>query len=138
MMLIIDEATRQRIAEVVQYAEAHTFSLDDLLDVHNQEPDAQVAGDMEDFVCYIPLDYRVVYSIEDQPIRVRHLSISVSTPGRLPSVAAVAEIMRWFGFVSQLSDCMVQLEAIGPDRQAVNVWEEMGVPGVGDKDKKTN
>ena len=95
--------------------------MDDLLDIHNG---AEPPGDRPGFSCELPFGYRVVFTLEKQNIgKVRHLSISVSIPGNLPSMTAVEAIMHEIGFDNKLLKCMIDFEDIGENHQAINVLE---------------
>jgi len=83
-------------------------------------------GEEKERVLFIPLGYRVVFSIEEQNAGLfLHLSMAVETPGLLPSVAAVLMVMQSFGFAKGLQENVIQLEDIGEDHQAVNVLEKI-------------
>jgi len=110
-LLIINDESRALIKKVIEYAESHIYSLDDLLDIKNKQ--LSVAGDEPEFSCEIPDGFRVVYTIENQPMgKVRHISISIKTdePNKLPNPAAVEMIIAEFGFKNKLQDCHVSLE----------------------------
>lgn len=102
--LVIDENVREQIQQVKDYAEANPFSMDDLLDTKNGELAA--AGDLDGkHVLEIPVGYRVVFSMEQQPAGLcRHMSVSVDFPGKLPSVPSVIMLMKEFGFDHPLDD----------------------------------
>lgn len=120
--LVIDDNTRHQLSSLAEYAESNPFSFDELLDVKNKA--IMPAGDMEEFTRFIPDGYKVVYSIENQPVgTVRHLSVSVNRRGKLPSTHSVIEIMKLIGFQNIIERCKVGLEDISPGHQAVNVWE---------------
>lgn len=120
--LIIDEDARNKFRKVIEHAEANVFTMDDLLDIYNKQ--GTIAGDMKEFTCILPFGYRIVYSIEEQnPSKVRHLSISVNEDDKLPNELAVKEIIKEFGFTNELENCLLRLEPIGPNRQAINIIE---------------
>lgn len=120
--LIIDDIVRARIGDVIAYAEHNVLSMDDLLDIHNKQGPAP--GDMIGYVCFIPFGYNVVYSIEEQnPGKMRHLSISVDEDGKLPSPSAVEFIMQLFGFKKDLKECIVIKQDCSPTRECINVLE---------------
>jgi len=69
----------------------------------------------------IPQGYRVAFSIEEQPAGFcRHLSVSVDTPGRCPSIPAVKLISGLFGMVDWHK---IWLEEFDPGHNAVNILE---------------
>lgn len=109
-LLVINDEVRSTIKKLIEYAESHQYSLDDLLDIKNKQ--LSVAGDEPEFSCEIPDGFRVVYTIENQPMgKVRHISISISgEKGKLPNPAAVEMIISEFGFKNKLEDCHVSIE----------------------------
>lgn len=120
--LIIGAAQKDKIKNLVDYAEKNIFSMDDLLDTVNKEMES--AGDMDGFSIDLPVGFKVVYSIEQQPAgKVRHLSVSVDTPGRCPSPESIQVIMDEIGFKNTLLKCKVGMEKIGENHEAVNVLE---------------
>jgi hypothetical protein len=71
----------------------------------------------------IPYGYRASISFEHQPDGLaRHLSVSVDTPGRVPTPEAVEMIAKVFGFRMQ-GIGSVWLEEFDPGHHAVNVVE---------------
>lgn len=121
-VLIIDEVAKERINQVIGHAEDNVFSFDDLLDIYNKQ--ATSAGDMTAYTTYLHRGYKVVYSLEMQPMgKCRHLSVSVDKAGKLPSIDAVELIMKEFGFRGSIEDCNVSMEEFAPNHQAVNVIE---------------
>lgn len=121
-ILIIDDATKKEIKRVVDFAEANPYSLDDLFDIKNKQK--KCAGDSKDYTAYIPVGYKMVFSIEHQPKgAVRHLSVSVDKKGKMPNPEAVKEIMKEVGFFNQLENCLVDFEEFSPGYHAVNVIE---------------
>ena len=120
--MIIDDNVKRKMEKLAAYAEAHIFSMDDLLDMVNKEKPPP--GLDPNFQVEIPVGYKVVYSIEDQPAgKVRHLSVSVDAKGKLPSIPAVKEIMIMLGFTKEIEQCKVDLENLEEDHSAVNVLE---------------
>ena len=113
--LIIDQSVTKEVEKLVEYAEKHPFTFDDMLDIKNGEESP--AGDRPEYVLKIPVGYRVVFCIELQKYKVRHLSVSVDGEG-LPNPAAVLGIMELFGFKNSLGDCVsVWIE----NEKAINV-----------------
>lgn len=69
----------------------------------------------------IPMGYRAAVSVEHQPVGLcLHLSVSVDTPGKLPSVPAVQLIAEAFGIDSG-NTMSSWLEEFEPGHFAVNV-----------------
>ena len=133
-VVIFDNQVRERIAEVKEYAEAHTYSFDDLLDMKNHQKPPP--GNDPGHCMIIPFGVRVVYSIEYQPELgwCHHFSFSVEAPTKLPNVPVVVEIMKHFGVDRSLQECHVSLEeeGIGPEEfraktgfSAVNIVTEI-------------
>jgi len=72
----------------------------------------------------IPMGFVVVLTHEHQVGGVlRHLSVSIDLPGRVPHPEAVRMIMEEIGFVLPLEKCFWWEEACGPGRVAINVVE---------------
>lgn len=117
--LLIDDVVKSNLRRLVEHAEKNVFTIDDLLNIKNgAEPPP---GDREGFSCNIPIGFRVVFSIERQPIgMVRHLSVSVDSEKSLPHPHAVIEIMRELGFENLLEDCVLDFKS---DLSAVNILE---------------
>jgi len=68
--------------------------------------------------------FRCAFSFEHQPVGlIRHLSVSVRQPGRLPQPIAVKMIMEEFGFQTPLERCQFWREEIDPGHEAINVIE---------------
>lgn len=127
---IIDDTTKQAIERIKSYAETHVYSMDDLLDIKNNEKDSIIAGDQEGFTCLLPFGYKVVFSMEDQPAgMVRHLSVSVDTEGKMPSQLVVSQIMKLIGFENSLTNLAkegyIHIEEIGENHHAINVLEKI-------------
>lgn len=128
--LIIDDQTKEKLAAIKAYAEAHVYEMLDLVKVTNEV--TLPPGDNPAHVANIEIGYRVVFSIENQTRagKVRHLSVSVNHPGNLPNLYACAEFMRHLGFENELLDSRgginpaltVRLEET-PTGQAVNILE---------------
>jgi hypothetical protein len=75
-------------------------------------------------VTIIPDGYRVVFSIEEQPIGwCRHLSVSVDKKGKYPTPQAVELIMQEFGMGNDIDNSLkVWMEKEG---EAINVVTKM-------------
>jgi hypothetical protein len=81
-------------------------------------------GDRAGFVETVAVGYRVVYSIEKHFDKwLRHASISVDSPGKLPNVAAVEAIAKELGF-PELHWCDLKIED-WPGGKAMNVFARM-------------
>ncbi len=71
----------------------------------------------------IPDGYRASFSFEEQPAGIlRHLSVSVSTPGKLPSLEAFQIIAEEFGFTKD-GDGTTWMEEFAPGHHAVNILQ---------------
>lgn len=122
--LIIDDAVREELRTVVARAAADPVSLEQL--------HALVAGELlpeevsRGKSLGIPAGFHVVYTHEHQANGVlRHLSVSIDLPGRVPHPAAVQMIMEEIGFILPLAKCQSWVEPCGNDRRAVNVVEPL-------------
>lgn len=113
---IINDTIRQKIAELVTFAEANVVT-----DLENRK---EPVGHIKEYCLEIPMGYRVVYSIDQQKKGLmRHLSMSVDNPGKLPSVAVVEQVCKLIGFKSELQDCYLDFEDCGGGHVAINVLE---------------
>jgi hypothetical protein len=105
------------------YAEAHTLSIDDLLDQRlNHRP---APGLIPEFCCMIPIGFKVVFTLQQVSTGeyARCLSMSAEDPDRVPNPAAVELVMRFLGFKSELSDCHIDFETIDGNQKAIRVGE---------------
>lgn len=130
-LLKIDEKARKDIARVKSYAEANIIGREAVEDMFNGTKAA--VGDCPSYTCFIDDGFRVVYSIESQPLGLcGHLSISVdSGDDKVPSLPAVEMIMHEFEFYGTIMDCLkVWLEqgvCIGDNKEvtAVNLLQKL-------------
>lgn len=110
--LVIDDLVRARIREVKAYAEAHKCGIHELF--HRIKHKTQPIGTDTGFCVEIPMDYRVVYSIEEQPEPhgwCHHLSMSVGAKGRAPNEHALLLIAQEFGCrIDSLEKTIMYLE----------------------------
>ena len=121
--LIIGERERAQIKKVLAHADVHRASIHDLIAIvkGNREP----PGNDPAFTVHLPVGYKVVFTIEQQPIGwCRHLSVSVATAGCYPATEAVEALAEAFGFRHKLKD---QQWSIGLEKsvQAVNIIEKL-------------
>lgn len=101
-ILVIDDAAKAAIANVVQHASTHKLDLKKM-----KNPEFKPIGDDPDFCCHLSDGFRTVFSIEQQLDNkwYRHLSVSVNSRTKLPSQSAVEMIMKEFGFAGDVLDC---------------------------------
>ena len=119
--LIITEETIERTNEVVEWAHNHPYTMDDLFDIRNGS--LLPPGDNEKFVTNIDLGYRVVYSLENQNRQYKHISISVDDEHKFPSIDAVKEITKLFGFINPLETCKICPEYVGT-RRIIHIYDD--------------
>lgn len=106
--LVIDDNVKNQIGILIAFAKRHVYTNDLLIKVLSGE--YPPAGDYDGHSMGIPNGYKVVFSFEDQePGRMRHLSVSVDDASKMPSPPAVELIMSEFGMGNDIHDC-------------VNVW----------------
>ena len=116
-VLYIGPKEKEAIDNLVKYAEANRISFSEMKELMDGKKPPM--GDNPDYICYLTNGYRVVYSIEEQPLGwCRHISISVDTPKKMPSIPAVETIMHEFGFTGTIADC-------------ISVWVENDVDVIG-------
>jgi hypothetical protein len=122
--LIIDNSVKAEIKALMKYAEKNPYSMDDLLDIVNGSMESP--GDQREFQMYIPMGYKVVYTMEIQNVGlVRHISISVNTPGKLPGQEVVTFIIPFFGFKRTIHDNVIKIEGPKDGLQSINIWEPL-------------
>lgn len=100
--LIIGQEEKDKLKILKEYAEAHPMTMDDLLDILSGAPPV---GLRPEYQCSIPFGYKVVFTIEpnSEGNLIRHLSVSVDTPGKYPHPIACQTIMDELGFVNKTS-----------------------------------
>lgn len=111
MALLIDH---NKLRELKDYAESHHFTLEELYAIRRGE--CPQAGDRPEHHILFPVGYKVVFSIDqtlDQKRWVRHMSMSVSTPGRVPNEFALREVCSHLGF-KDFDKCLVQKSLFHP------------------------
>lgn len=120
--LLISEQVKQEVRKVVEYAEAHPQSLKELKLIAAKQK--KPIGFNRNHVLEIPMGFLTVFSIEVHPIgTVRHLSVSVDAPDRLPHTVAVQAIMQLFGFKGTIEDCIVYKEEFEHRGAGINIIE---------------
>jgi hypothetical protein len=117
-VLLIGTEEKESLKKLRENAERNEFSLDDLLDIMNK---AEVpAGDRKGFSCILPVDVRVVFSIETHPGgKARHMSVSMKS-GKLPMPELVGMILPELGYTTKMEECHVSIEE---EEKAINVME---------------
>ena len=111
--LVIDEKAKESISQLIEIAKENKYDLYRLKKVIErvEEP----VGDQ--YAISLQEGYKVVYSIEEQPLRnqegtqwTHHISVSVSNDnGIWPSQESVAMIMKEFG-MPPMEECAIYLE----------------------------
>jgi hypothetical protein len=115
-VLLID---KEKIAVVIKNAEKNKFSKPLMYERLNGG--GICPGDNKSFYCELIDGFKCVFSIEEQSFGwCRHLSVSVNSPDKLPSIPAVELLMQEFGFKEKsLKDCRVWIEQTSP--KAINI-----------------
>jgi hypothetical protein len=122
--LIIDEETKLKIKQVIASAQFHPWTSDIMRKVMQGE--YPPAGDYEELTVTIPVGYKAVFSLEEQPLGwCQHLSVSVDTDGKLPSQEAIAVVMEEFGMGNDLHDCINVW--VDPDTQSINILRQSSI-----------
>ena len=109
--LVIDDT---KIANLKAFAEANPIFMNELIQI--AEGNAKPVGDREGYGLDLPINFRVVFSIEEHPqtdgggtVWLKHMSMSLAVPGRVPNEHAVALVCQGLGF-PPLKECYVNLE----------------------------
>jgi len=110
-ILIIGSEEERRLKEIEEYARDHVVPFSDLAS-------GKPIGDNPHHSLIIPIDFRVVFSYEQQPEPVglcRHVSVSVSRERRVPTVEAITMIAKYLNFrnivLDTVEDWMTKSEA---------------------------
>jgi len=120
--LLLNEVALEKIQKLKEFAEENPLSMDDLLDMKNGA--LPPAGDMQGYSCFLNFGYKIVFTTELQVEgTVRHTSISVDFPKRLPSIQAVKEIITLLGFDRELERCLVEIEKRNERDKIIHVAE---------------
>lgn len=117
--LILNDEVKENLHQLRDYAEKHPLSFNDLLDIYNRQKEPP--GNTKGYFIYVPVGYKVVFSVEQQKEKIRHLSVGVGRENKFPSPEAVNVIMEHLGFRNTLhsGNCKVWIE----ENIAVNVVE---------------
>lgn len=130
--LVMDANAQAVIKKVMDYAENNPFTKSKLLLI----AEGKAPGDDPNYRCNLNFGYNCVFTLDQatdkdtqEPIWVRHLSVSVDESNKWPNEQAVSFLMKEFGFRQQLgpdSKLVVWLEnEHDPEKpQAVNVVEK--------------
>jgi len=115
-MVIIDEKSKEIIKSLIDHAYENKISLEDMYEIAEGKKDP--IGDSKEFCCRISKDIRIVFSVEQHPTHLmKHISISKNF--ELPDFEDVVVIIKEFGFVNEIQDCVVYKEG----KIAINVLE---------------
>lgn len=108
--LIIDDT---KVANLKAFAEAHPIFMNELIEI--AEGRQQPVGDREGYSIDLPINFKVVFSIEEHPqkdgngtIWFKHMSMSLDIPGRCPNEFAVGMVCQALGF-PPLNECHLDL-----------------------------
>lgn len=102
--LLISREITDAAAAVVRYAEAHPIRAQQLF--HLMSHPEEAPGHTPEHVVQVPFGFRCVFTVDEQPGGwMRHLSVSVDAPGRMPNRVAVDALMMLFGFKWNLDKC---------------------------------
>jgi hypothetical protein len=107
--LTIDDQVKAEIAELRQRAEANPIPVETMRErAAAFHRGAYIPSINLDMTIKVPEGYMVTFETEDHDAgRMRHLAVSLDAPDKAPVPEAVVSIMREFGFVNVLQDCVV-------------------------------
>jgi hypothetical protein len=127
MVFFIDNETRERIAEVIKFAEETPFAKERLEAVMNGlEP---IPGNNDGYVVMFPGGLRVVYTIEDNNgVLAKHLSASVPDEGRYPAPEIMDIVLASFGM--DMLDYDEEAKKFRNMKNVLGVWVEEGSEAV--------
>lgn len=122
-ILQIDNDAREKIKKLIKYASEHKINEKSIRAMMAKEE--KPVGDNPDYVIHLHDGFRVVYSIEEQPVgNCHHISISVDEIDKYPHPAAVEEILKEFG--------MKKIE------DSISLWNEDNYQAINLVQKKDN
>jgi hypothetical protein len=130
--VLLTQENEKDILNLIKYAEENKLDLaymDELQMKQRLEIPIETVGDDDKAIIMLPLDFKVVFSIEEHPLGwCRHISISKNGTGNIDMYELVF-IMSKFGFTSTLEDgkCYVYSEEYninGVEYSAVNIIEK--------------
>ena len=122
-VLEISSETKKDAAMVIEYAKEHRYSkaMCKLINSGDLPP----AGDDPNFLLYIHDGYRVIYSIEEQPLGwFHHISISVEVEGNYPNEEAVQIILELFNIFDPEERRLIWLDKSSESVNALFPFEE--------------
>jgi hypothetical protein len=104
-VLEINNDTKKEIKKVITYAENNICDEAQIKLIASK--DIPPVGDNPDHLVHIHDGYRVIYSIEKQPIGLcHHISISVESGDKYPNPEAVKMILKEFGMNEKLEESL--------------------------------
>lgn len=105
-LFIIGDEAKQELALLKSNAESNPFNADAM---RARLTNTYVPGDKPLFTCFIPIDYKVVYTIDtalngnnETVGTCRHLSMSILSREQIPHPIVCQEVMNELGFVKRL------------------------------------
>lgn len=122
-VLEIQDSTREDIAKVVKYAQEHKYNIHMMKLLMSR--DLESPGDNPDYVVHIHDGYRVVYTIEQQPVVgwCHHMSISIERSKKYPNEIASLEIMKLFGMDGDYEKCLKLW--VEKETESVNILQKV-------------
>lgn len=98
MSVMILSSAQPPLEEVRKYAEQNVFTAQDMDDRVSGKLD-RCPGDDPGYAAYIPMGYRVVFTVEEHREYgwLYHISISTARTNRVPNPVAVIEVAKVLG-----------------------------------------
>jgi hypothetical protein len=142
--LLIDQKVQEEIKKVIDHASKNVFSIAELQRIAVGE--LPCAGDRDGFVVLIPIGFRAVFNMSNQPAGLmRELSVSVNSGNRVPSPEAMELLLTEFGFIHPLTECIVRkipnsaifvAELVDPDAHAKSMAKRRIITVVPNAERK--
>ena len=104
---ILDDKGMAELRRIKANAEANPVSRETLKAM--MEGMVDPVGDHEEYSCVLPVGFKIVYSIEEQPCgKCRHLSVRVQggRNNRVPNEHMVGMVMKELGFKREVRECL--------------------------------
>lgn len=113
-----------QIAKLRKYAEEHPFTFENFKNMYHKKE--KVAGDRKEYYIFIPIDCKLVFSIEwfcnmeqTEKYMCRRMSVSANKGTRFPPFQALEYIASLLGFSS-----------LTPDKVQIRIMDKDPIPNI--------
>lgn len=121
MLFTIDRTHRRQIDNLIKYANKNIITLSVLKKIRQKK--LPPPGDLSEYRIFLPVNFKVVYTIEEHLNKRIFKHISISVNDRLPSPIIAEEIIKEFKFENNLDKCYIWDEEYFQGCRAINILE---------------